>query len=154
MPRPKRQRRRPMAAVAGIRGFREALQVRWRARGCRRTGVYDGRPASGFWSGVGPSLHCSRRLIHCRLPHPTAYRFLLPLPSSARRTLAIAPRSLVHPLSQILRVSFVLLRVLLIDAALSPDTALFEIISVILSQGSRHAGPGQRCSRPAGWEPR
>lgn len=55
--------RRP--AVAGIRDFREALR--------------DGRGKhTGFWSGVGPSLHCSRRLIHCRLPQ-TAFRPSRPL---------------------------------------------------------------------------
>lgn len=40
-------------AVAGIRDFREALR--------------EGE-AHGILVGVGPSLHCSRRLIHCRLP--------------------------------------------------------------------------------------
>lgn len=30
----------------------------------------------GILVRVGPSLHCSRRLIHCRLPHPTANRLL------------------------------------------------------------------------------
>ena len=58
-----------MAAVAGIRGFREALLV-W---GCGGAGgqrrEIEWRASSGFWLEVGPSLHCSRRLIHCRLPH-------------------------------------------------------------------------------------
>lgn len=54
-------------AVAGIRDFRQAL--RWGGEG-------DGGQHRGFWSEAGPTerLHCSRRLIHCRSPHPAANR--------------------------------------------------------------------------------
>lgn len=136
MPRPKRQRRRQWLRSPAL-GVLGRLYRLGGARGCRRTGVYDGGPASGFWSGVGPSLHCSRRLIHCRLPHPTAHRFLFP-PHDAP-SLAIAPRSLAHPLRRPC-VSFVLL----IDAvsrSLSryPSHPL-EIISAILSEAYGRLG--------------
>lgn len=54
-----------------------ALGVLGKLYGTMREGC---RASMGFWSGFGPSLHCSRRLIHCRLPHPAANR-LLPHPT-------------------------------------------------------------------------
>lgn len=49
----------------------------------------------GILVGVGPSLHCSRRLIHCRFPHPTANRLLAPLSPLASSSLTLVPAASV-----------------------------------------------------------
>lgn len=84
-------------AVAGIRDFRQAL--RW-------GGERDGGQHRGFWSEAGPTerLHCSRRLIHCRSPHPAANRlsplappFFDPLPPPSSRALSILSNVALQP---------------------------------------------------------
>lgn len=74
MLRPKRQRREAMAAVAGIRGFREALQVRGRrdVGGWRREGRMEGQ----FGILVGGRTELALFTAINSLPF-TAYRFLL-----------------------------------------------------------------------------
>lgn len=75
-----------MAVVAGIRGFREALQVRGRGGvgGQRRTAGW--RASSGFWSGIGTELALFTAINSLPL---TAHRFLFPPASHASRQLIL-----------------------------------------------------------------
>lgn len=137
-----------MAAVAGIRGFREALQVRWCAR-VQASGRLRWRASLGIlvWGWAELALFTAINSLPLTASHRIPlFASLAGCSHRATRSISLAHSLLAVP--RLLRSP----RVLLIDPP-APDTALRNNLGDTFSGLLRRAGLWLAGWLP-GWEPR